>query len=60
VATSRPRSSVEPTNIRSWLYGGAALAVRGFDIEPADIDINVSDAKLTGHIFDDLMVTPAG
>jgi hypothetical protein len=46
------------TDLRWWLYGSAALAVRGFDVEPADIDINVSDAKLMGRIFDDLMVTP--
>jgi hypothetical protein len=46
------------TDIRWWLYGSAALAVRGFEVEPGDIDINVSDAKLAARICDDLMVTP--
>lgn len=46
------------SDLRWWLYGSAALAVRGFDVEPGDIDINVSDATLAGRIFNDLMVTP--
>lgn len=41
-----------------WLYGSAALAVRGIEIEPGDIDVNVSDAHRAGCIFDDLLVTP--
>jgi hypothetical protein len=41
------------TDIRWWLYGSAALAVRGFEVEPGDIDINVSDAKLAARICDD-------
>jgi hypothetical protein len=46
------------TELRWWLYGSAALAVRGVDITPGDIDLNVSDAEIAGHIFDDLLVTP--
>jgi hypothetical protein len=54
VFISRARGS----DLRWWLYGSAALAVRSFDVEPGDIDINVSDATLAERIFDDLMVTP--
>jgi hypothetical protein len=49
---------VEATEIKWWLYGSGALAVRGLDIEPGDIDVNVSDSALAGRIFDDLLVTP--
>jgi hypothetical protein len=41
-----------------WLYGSTALAVRGIEVEPGDIDINVSDCGRMGRIFDDLLVTP--
>jgi hypothetical protein len=41
-----------------WLYGSGALAVRGLEIEPGDLDINVSDASEAGRVFDDLLVTP--
>jgi hypothetical protein len=47
-----------PTELRWWLYGSAALAVRGIDITPGDIDLNVGDAEIAGYIFDDLLVTP--
>jgi hypothetical protein len=46
------------TELRWWLYGSTALAVRGIDIAPGDIDLNVGDAGLAGRIFDDLLVTP--
>ncbi len=49
---------VDGTPLQWWLYGSGALAVRGLAIEPADIDIHVSDAALTGRIFDDVLVTP--
>jgi hypothetical protein len=49
---------VAGTDLRWWLYGSAALAVRGFDVDPGDIDVNVDDAALAGRIFDDLLVTP--
>jgi hypothetical protein len=41
-----------------WLYGSAALAVRGLEIAPGDIDVNVGDAYLAGELFGDLLVTP--
>jgi hypothetical protein len=46
------------TDLSWWMYGSAALAVRGIDITPGDIDLNVSDAETAGHIVDDLLVTP--
>jgi hypothetical protein len=49
---------VDGSGLHWWLYGSAALAVRGIDVEPGDIDISVSDAELLGTIFDDLLVTP--
>ncbi|HWK25623.1 MAG TPA: hypothetical protein VNS09_03620 [Solirubrobacter sp.] len=49
---------VEGSGLDWWLYGSAALAVRGLDIEPGDLDINVSDAHAAGRVFDDLLVTP--
>lgn len=49
---------VENTDLQWWIYGSAALALRGLPIEPGDIDIHVSDAAQTGRIFDDLLVTP--
>jgi hypothetical protein len=39
---------VEGSALRWWLYGSAALAVRGIEVLPGDIDINVSDAYLAG------------
>jgi hypothetical protein len=49
---------VEGSSLRWWLYGTAALAVRGLDVEPGDVDVNVDDAALAGRIFDDVLVTP--
>ena len=40
------------------MYGSAALALRGVEVVPGDIDVNVSDAYRAGELFDDLMVTP--
>jgi hypothetical protein len=48
----------EGSALRWWLYGSAALAVRGIEVRPGDIDVNVSDAYLAGELFDDLLVTP--
>ena len=31
-----------------WLYGSAALAIRGIELDPGDIDIKVSECNLTG------------
>lgn len=49
---------LEGSGLSWWLYGSAALAVRGIEIAPGDIDINVSDADLAGELFDDLLITP--
>lgn len=48
----------ESSTLSWWLYGSAALAVRGIEIIPGDIDVNVDDAYLAGELFDDLLVTP--
>lgn len=49
---------VKGSDLGWWLYGSAALAVRGIDVRPGDIDVNVDDADLAGEIFDDLLITP--
>ncbi len=41
-----------------WLYGSAALAVRGMDVEPGDLDLHVDDAYLAGELMADLLVEP--
>jgi hypothetical protein len=32
--------------------------VRGIEVTPGDIDVNVSDAYLAGELLDDLLITP--
>jgi hypothetical protein len=49
---------VDGSRLRWWLYGSAALAIRDINITPGDIDINVDNADLAGHIFNDLLITP--
>lgn len=49
---------VEGTPLQWFLYGSAALALRGIEIQPGDLDLWVSDAYLTGSIFEDLLVEP--
>lgn len=49
---------VEGSDVEWWLYGSAALAVRGIEIMPGDIDVNVDDASLAGELLDDVLVTP--
>jgi hypothetical protein len=49
---------VSGATLNWWLYGSAALAVRGIPVEPGDIDVRVDDAALAGRLFDDLLVTP--
>jgi len=49
---------VEDTSLDWWLYGSAALAVRGLDIAPRDLDFAVDDAHHAGRIFNDLLVEP--
>lgn len=49
---------VEGVGIDWWLYGSAALAVRGRAVRPGDIDIHVDDASALGRLLDDWLVTP--
>lgn len=46
------------SGVRWWLYGSAALAVRGIDMAPGDIDLHVDDPYVAGRLFDDVLVTP--
>jgi hypothetical protein len=48
----------EHSNLRWWLYGSGALAVRGLAIEPGDLDVHVNDAYLAGRLMSDLLVEP--
>jgi hypothetical protein len=44
-----------------WLAGSAALAVRGLQIEPRDIDLVISDtdARRAAEAFEDVLIEPA-
>jgi hypothetical protein len=46
------------TGLQWWLYGSGALAVRGLDVDPGDLDFAVDDAFHAGAILDDLLVEP--
>ena len=46
------------TGLRWWLYGSGALAVRGLDVQPGDLDLAVDDATHAGALLDDLLVEP--
>lgn len=48
----------EDSGLRWWLYGSAALAVRGIDVRPGDLDLAVNDPWLVGALLDDLLVEP--
>lgn len=41
-----------------WLYGSAALAVRGIDVAPGDVDLAVEDAQRTAEAMESLLVLP--
>lgn len=41
-----------------WLYGSAALAVRGIQVVPGDIDVAVDDAERTAEAMEGLLVLP--
>lgn len=41
-----------------WLYGSAALAVRGIDVAPGDVDLAVDDAQRTAEAMKQLLVLP--
>jgi len=49
---------VEGTPLHWFLYGSGALAVRGINVQPGDLDFCVNDARLAGRIFEDLLVEP--
>ncbi|HEX3889090.1 MAG TPA: hypothetical protein VHW05_16500 [Phenylobacterium sp.] len=49
---------VQGTRLRWFLYGSGALAVRGVDVDPGDLDLWVDDAYLAGDLFEDLLVEP--
>jgi hypothetical protein len=49
---------VQGTPLQWFLYGSGALAVRGLDVDPGDLDIWVDDAHLAGNLFEDLLVEP--
>ena len=55
VDAGSPRGS---SGIDWWLYGSAALAIRGLDVDPGDVDFTVSDACRTGELFADMLVEP--
>jgi hypothetical protein len=46
------------SGVRWWLYGSGALAVRGIDVRPGDLDLAVDDPWLVGALLDDLLVEP--
>jgi hypothetical protein len=41
-----------------WLYGSGALAVRGLDVQPGDLDLHVDDAATVGQLMVGLLVEP--
>jgi hypothetical protein len=49
---------VRDTPLRWFLYGSGALAVRGIDADPGDLDLCVDDAGLVGELFADVLVEP--
>ncbi|MEV6901993.1 hypothetical protein [Amycolatopsis sp. NPDC051372] len=49
---------VEGSRLSWFLYGSGALAVRGIDVGPGDLDFSVVDAHLAGRLFEDLLVEP--
>lgn len=49
---------VQGSGLGWWLYGSGALAVRGVDIEPRDLDLVVDDAHHAAALLSDLLVEP--
>lgn len=47
-----------PSGLDWFLYGSAALAARGIDVSPGDLDLWVGDAELAGRLFADLLIEP--
>lgn len=49
---------VSATGTGWWLYGSGALAVRGMDVVPGDLDLAVDDPWVVGEALGDLLVEP--
>jgi len=49
---------VEGSDVSWWLLGSGALAVRGLDVAPRDLDFMVSDARAVGLLLEDSLVEP--
>lgn len=49
---------VSRTGVGWWLYGSAALAVRGLEVVPGDLDLAVEDPWMVGQALEDLLVEP--
>lgn len=49
---------VQGAELKWWLSGSAALAVRGIDIAPRDLDFAVADAHALGRLLQDALVEP--
>jgi len=41
-----------------WLYGSAALAMRGGAVMPGDLDLALEDSRAVGEVMRDLLVEP--
>jgi hypothetical protein len=41
-----------------WLSGSAALAIRGINAKPRDLDLVVDDAERTGKLLEDILIEP--
>src|SRR5262245_45511730 len=49
---------VQGADLKWWLSGSAALAVRGIDIAPRDLDFAVLDSHALGRLLQDALVEP--
>lgn len=49
---------VSGTGVGWWLYGSGALAMRGLDIVPGDLDFAVEDGWVVGEALADVLVEP--
>lgn len=49
---------MEGSGVFWWLYGSAALAVRGIDVAPGDVDLAVQDAERATAAMQALLVVP--
>jgi hypothetical protein len=49
---------VQDVELEWWLSGSAALAVRGIDIAPRDLDFAVADSHALGRLLQDALVEP--